>query len=186
MVENKLNNIQHLQSEITNKFNELKLTTMKSEDFFETKLNLVKSMTEEYKANGFLFPKLFMVKDNVLFTMALADGIISTPNGQAKLVEMLKELTKRPKMEALGVIFEADFVELNEDTEENQMIKKGLMSVSESSKRKTTLSMVFSTPTSEVVVWCEVDEQTKAIGNPFVSYNKEIIGIYSGIFSEIA
>ena len=143
-------------------------------------------MIHEFATTGYLFPKCFMLVEGKLILTMCADESLTTPNGQAELVRILKEYSKNPKVEAIGFIFEAYMSSLPKNSKESRLIEKGLMRVSESSSRKTILTMVFSTPTSEEIIWCDVDEQAKTIGNPTVSYDKKIIGIYSGLFPQAA
>jgi len=147
---------------------------------------MLQGMFANFKMDGSLMPVFFFLKENQPCMSLIPPEFLSSHEGKVRLSELLREISKDPRVTAVGLIYEAYMACTESESQLDKLLNSGNLRVADLKAKQDVIVMLFATPDREEAFIFPVDIKNKRIGERFNIPDGATEGIFTNFFTNAA
>lgn len=147
---------------------------------------MLQGMFANFKMDGSLMPVFFFLKENQPCMSLIPPEFLSSHGGKVRLSQLLREISKDPRVTAVGLIYEAYMACTESESQLDKLLDSGNLRVADLKTKQDVIIMHFATPERQEAFIFPVDINNRTIGERFDTSNAATNGLFANLFQDAA
>lgn len=147
---------------------------------------MLQGMIANFKLDGSLMPVFFFLKENQPCMSLIPPEFLSSHEGKVRLSELLREISKDPRVTAVGLIYEAYMACTESESQLDKLLNSGNLRIADLKAKQDVIVMHFATPERQEAFIFPVDVKSKTIGERLYTADSVAVGIFTNFFMNAA